>query len=213
MLQDQLTERREAASNRYDEKTRSIMSSATNQLHNDGYAEKAANVGFTVPNNDMIDFTGATVPLYDCLKGKPTILTFFRGTWCPYCNFELREYIKQMEQTSGVNLIAISPEKPDVTSETVDMESAPFTILSDENNALATKMNLVFTLPEDLQKVYTSAGLNVERSQGNNTQKLPIPATYIIDKDATIVKAWINVDYTYRAEPSEVIAEYKKLYL
>ncbi len=211
MLNNLLTERREAASSRFDENTQNIMSSATKELQTGGYADRAANIGFSIPNTTMLSFTGKTIKLHDCIKNMPTIIIFFRGTWCPYCNFQLREYIKVLEGEKSVNLIAISPEKPDVTKETVDINETPFTMLSDENNVLATQLSLVFTLPEDLQQVYSNIGINVEKSQGNADFRLPIPATYIVDANATIVKAWLNVDYTYRAEPSEVIAEYKKM--
>ncbi len=211
MLKDLLTERREGAVNRFDEKTRNIMSNATAQLQKEKLAENAANIGQIVPNSEMLDHNGNPVMLYDCLKGKTTILNFFRGTWCPYCNLELKAYIDLLVQEKDIQLIALSPEKLDVVSEKMAVEEAPFTILCDINNSLAKKLNLVFTLPEDLQETYKGFGFSLENSQGNDGTQLPMPATYIIDKDAKIVKAWVNADYTYRAEPSEVISEYKKI--
>ncbi len=209
MLHESLTERRETAVNRYDEKTRTIMSDATKELQEGDYYNSAAKEGDTVPDSDMMDHNGTIIKLYDLLKGKPTILKFFRGTWCPYCNLELKAYIDLLEKEKDIQLLAISPEKLDIVSEKLAVEQAPFTTLCDTNNSLAEKLHLVFTLPENLQDLYKGFGFSLEKSQGNDGSRLPIPATYIIDKDAKIVKAWVNVDYTYRAEPSEVINEYK----
>ncbi len=83
--------------------------------------------------------------------------------------------------------------------------------MSDTNNNFAKKLNLAFELEEELVKLYQSFKIDLEKSQGNNENVLPIPATYVIDKDKKIVSAWVDVDYKKRAEPDDVINEYNKL--
>jgi len=72
-------------------------------------------------------------------------------------------------------------------------------------------MKLVFKLPKKLKLLYRLFGISLKRSQGNENEELPISATYIIDKDKTITHAWIDADYTKRAEPTDVISAYKSI--
>ncbi len=102
-------------------------------------------------------------------------------------------------------MIAISPEKPDSSVDTANLN---FKVFSDINNELAKKLDLAFDITETIEEVYKGFGIDLEESQGNKDRVLPIPATYIVDSSRKIVYAYIDADYTKRAEPKEVIEKY-----
>ena len=97
---------------------------------------------------------------------------------------------------------------------TDDMRKAgelTFDVLSDPGNATAEAYGLVFTLPEDVRPIYEKFGIDVAKANGDDTFKLPVPATYVIDEDGTIAWAHVDLDYRTRAEPSEILEALKKL--
>jgi peroxiredoxin len=189
------------------------MEQVTKDIKNDGYESKALKVGDRIPDSNVINHLGEQVLLSELLKEQPTIISFYRGAWCPYCNLELDFYDQILQKTNNKNVImfAISPEKPDVTMKKVDIEKLRFTVLSDVDNKLAKKFKLVFKLPKKLQILYRLTGINIKKSQANENWELPIPATYVIDSEGIVKSAWIDADYTKRAEPEEVIKAYNSI--
>ena len=179
------------------------MEKTTNDLKKNGYEDKPLKIGDKIPGGEFINHFGKTVSLDELLNNKPAIINFYRGTWCPYCDLELSFYNELLEDITNkeVVMFAISPEKPDITMETRDIEKLNFNVLSDIDNKFAQK----------LKTIYENFEVDLKRSQGNEESVLPIPATYIIDGNKVITHAWIDADYTKRAEPTEVINAYKKL--
>jgi peroxiredoxin len=193
--------------------TLEYMDQVTKDLKEAGYESKPLNVGDKIPDSQLLNHRGETVSIKELLDGKPAIISFYRGTWCPYCNMELAFYEELLGENSDekISMFAISSEKPDVTMESVEIEKLHFRVLSDIDNKFARKLNLLFKVPEKLQTIYDGFGIDLKKSQGNDEAELPIAATYIIDGEGIITNAWIDANYTTRAEPSEVIEAYKKL--
>lgn len=81
-----------------------------------------------------------------------------------------------------------------------------FEVLGDPGNAVARQFGLVFKLPDDLRRTYLGFGLDLEKYNGDASWTLPMPARYVLDRDATIRAADVNPDYTVRPEPSETLA-------
>lgn len=169
--------------------------------------------GEKAPNFSLPNATGETVELYEQLKQGPVVLTFYRGNWCPYCNMELRAYQQVIGEIHGQNaeLIAISPQTPDQSMSIQEKHDLEYIVLSDENNEVANQFNLVFQLPDYLVDIYKSSGLNVDEYNGEDSWKLPVSATYIINTDGTIAYEYTKSDYRDRVEPSTVVEELKKM--
>ncbi len=210
-LQKKIDQRR--AGSNIPDAARMTMEKATEKLRASGIIDQAKKKGdeyidFTLPNVD-----GKQVKLSEKLKDGPIILTFYRGGWCPYCNLQLKAYQDHLEQfkAAGGQLIAISPESMESAETTVKKHELQYEILTDNLNKEARKYGLVFKLPEDLKEVYLKFGLDLEKNQGNDSWELPIPATYVIDKNGKIVYSFLNVDYVQRAEPKDIINALKKL--
>lgn len=161
---------------------------------------------FTLPNG-----LGESVTLESILADGPTIVTFYRGSWCPYCNIQLRSYQNHMDEIRalGASLVAISPEKPT----DADAEDAPnyeFHVLSDAGNDVADAFGIRYRLPDDLIEAF-GGRLDLAEYNGDGSWTLPLGATYVIDRDGTIAHAFLTADYRERAEPADLIGALKKL--
>jgi peroxiredoxin len=189
------------------------MEKASEELKTFNFKEKTLKIGDNFPEATLLNHKNHEASLKAALGGKPAIISFYRGTWCPYCNIELAYYNELLgeDENKGVRLFAISPERPDSTTSTTDVESLNFAVCSDIDNKLAKKLNLVFGLPEKVQKIYEKFGIDLDASQGNTQRELPVPATFILDKDGKVVYVDLDEDYTTRPDADEVLAEYKKL--
>jgi peroxiredoxin len=107
--------------------------------------------------------------------------------------------------------VAITPELPDHTLSTVEKNQLTFEVLSDVDNKVARRWGLVFELPQNLHAFYSNPRIDLPKTQGNNRFELPIPGTFVVDRQGRIVKAFLDPDYTRRLEPSEVVAAVQQL--
>lgn len=192
---------------------KAIMMKATEDLINSGIEEQLPKVGekifdFTLPNYD-----GKEVRLGELLENGPVVLNFYRGGWCPYCNLQLNYLQSRLDDFKkyGAVLVAVSPELPDMAASTVDRHSIKFYVLSDVDNKVAKKLGLVFKLPDEVVSIYKKLGHDLEKYNGNDKYEIPIPATFVIDKDFTIRYSFGKADYTQRAEPDDIIEVLKTL--
>jgi len=190
------------------EETLKVMITATEKLIASGLANHARKVGDIAPLFALENSGGTTVALSDLLQQGPLILNFYRGAWCPYCNLELKAWERCMPQLKkmGANLVSITPNLREKSAEFIAENPFTFDILCDQNNQVAKAYGLVFTLPEELHPVYLNFGVNLPEYDGNADYELPIPATYLIGSDGTIMQAFVNADYTQRMEPAEIIS-------
>jgi len=144
-------------------------------------------------------------------KNDFVIINFYRGAWCPYCNLELKALQGKFDEFKSLNaqLIAISPQTPDASLSTKEKNELQFEVLSDKENKIAKEYGLVFSLAEEIRPIYLSFGIDLLSSNEDNSYELPMPATYVIDKNKKIVFAFIDEDYTKRCEPQEIIEAIK----
>ena len=84
-------------------------------------------------------------------------------------------------------------------------------LLSDPGNYAAEKYGLVYTLPEDLKKLYLQFGIDLEKYNGDASWRLALSARYIIDQGQVIRYAEVSPDYTIRPDPSHTIEALKKI--
>lgn len=108
-------------------------------------------------------------------------------------------------QVRGASLVAVSPQSPTTTAEQVQADELDFPVLSDSGARIADSYGLVFELPQSLRPIYKNFGIDIPGSNGDDTFRLPIAATYVIDTDGTITWAYLSTDYTTRAEPDDIL--------
>ncbi|MBU0983352.1 MAG: AhpC/TSA family protein [candidate division Zixibacteria bacterium] len=109
-------------------------------------------------------------------------------------------------EAAGGTLVAISPEPPDTTLSTVEKHNLQFAVLSDDALDVARAFGLSYELPPALDSLYRSFGLDLKTRNGTASSTLPIPATYVVDRDGRVVFAHVDIDYTTRSEPSDIVA-------
>jgi len=114
-------------------------------------------------------------------------------------------------QTLGGQLVAISPEVPDVAKTTAEKNQLAYDLLSDEGNKVARAFGLLFEVPPDLQAFYQSIGIDLKAHNGGAGGELPLAATYVIDRAGIIQAAYADADYVKRMEPAEILATLKRL--
>jgi peroxiredoxin len=187
---------------------RQIMQRASQELADSGQADRALPVGAQAPRFSLLSATGQTLVLDDLLNDGPVVLAFYRGAWCPYCNIALRSLQQHHEAMTarGARLVAVSPQIPDESLTLTEKHDLAFDVLSDIGSDTAKQYGLAFDLPDDLAAVYDKLGFDLQRVNGGHPRTLPLPATYVIDRDGTIRWAFVDTDYTTRAEPADIIA-------
>ncbi len=191
---------------------RLIMEKATEELVHSEIIKSALKKNDNIPDFKLKNAFGEERSLGNLLKKGPVILVFYRGSWCPYCNIQLNDYQERIDliKKAGAQLVAISPEKADLSATYVKEKSLGFEVLSDPDNQYAKSLGLVFKLPDDLKALYLSNGIDLDKSQGNKNWELPIAATYLVGADRKILYSFLDVDYRKRAELSDVLKVLKK---
>ena len=170
-------------------------------------AENALAVGEIVPDFTLPNVTGDPVTLSDMLNKGPVVLNFYRGGWCPFCNLELQALQARLPEIKalGATLVGISPETPDNSLTAIEKHQLEFEVLSDVGNKTARKFGLLFTVYEEMRPLYLKWGLDVPAVNGDYSWELPVPATYVIDRNAVVHAAHVDKDYTKRMEPDDVL--------
>ena len=168
--------------------------------------DRALKVGDIAPDFTLPDAEGLPVSLYDTLQHNAVIISFFRGHWCPFCMAELTHYQEAINNNlvDSATVIAISPQSIHFNHDLKVQNNLEFRILSDKGNEIADKYGLVFTLQENIREIYKNMGADLELFNSDNTYKLPIPATYLIDKNKKIVFSSVSTNYMERADVCDI---------
>ena len=189
------------------------MQRSTQSLIDSRQADYALEAGDKAPEFTLRDSKGDAVSSRELLSRGPLVATFYRGVWCPYCNYDLQalEEVRQEIETHGATLIAISPQTQGNSRKSQRDNKLGFPILSDPGAAVADEFGLRFALPEDLIEVYRQFGTDLETINDDPSGVLPMPARYVIGTDGVIAYAEVNPDYTRRLDPFELLPVLDKL--
>lgn len=168
----------------------------------------ALKVGHKMHSFSLSSATGRVVYSENLLKEGPVVISFYRGGWCPYCNLELKalqNILPEIEKHGG-SLLAISPELPDNSLSTREKNELEFPVLSDTDNLVAKSFGLEIDVPDLIVKLSKDLWeLDLTKLNGTEKHILPIPATYVVGSDGLVKYAFVDADYTKRAEPSEIL--------
>jgi peroxiredoxin len=192
---------------------RDAMIRADLDLAASGISQRALKAGDRAPDFTLPDARGGPLRLKNLLATGPVVLSFYRGSWCPYCNLELRALQQALPEITrlGAKLVAVSPQTPDESLSTAEKNALAFPVLSDLGSGAAKAFGIAYDLAEELRPIYTRFGHALPDKNGDESWVLPIPATYVIDKDGTIALAFVDVDYRSRLEPAEILAALQAL--
>lgn len=204
-LKSRLEERKSNFELKADEEKKRIYKEGLESVVESGIVSTAKQIGDKAPDFSLNNAVGNPVSLSEYLKKGDVVLTWYRGGWCPYCNLTLHALQQELPKfkANGANLIALTPELPDESISTSEKHELEFEVLSDIGNQVAREYGIVFQLTDEVAEIYNrSFGLN--EYNGDESNELPLAATYIINQEGIIVYAFLDADYRNRAEPSEL---------
>jgi peroxiredoxin len=177
-------------------------------------AAPGLSVGDEAPDFELPDATGRQVRLSDLLRDGPVVLSFYRGDWCPYCNLTLRTWQGRLDDltSTGSQFVAVTPQRPSNALSLTEKHQLAFPVLSDETQDVIRAYKLHFDLPAPLKDLYGNAwGLDLTQQNADGSWSLPVPGTFVVDRDRKIRFAFASADYRVRAEPDDVLAAVRSL--
>ena len=169
--------------------------------------------GERAPEFRLPDTSGKIVRSDDLLRSGPLVLTFYRGSWCPYCNLDLQalEAAYADIRSTGGSLVTISQQTLQNSRIARETNRLTFPMLSDKGGILANAFGIRTMLRSDLQAVFKKLDIDLSTLNGETSWTLPMPARYVIGRDGVIAYAEVNPDHTRRPEPSELLPTLRKL--
>ncbi|MEM7548958.1 MAG: peroxiredoxin-like family protein [Bacteroidota bacterium] len=171
------------------------------------------NVGDKAPDFSLVNAVGKNIRLSDLLINNKVVITFYRGTWCPYCNLQLSQYQQILNEIrdAGASFIAISPQTPDESLNMTEKNDLKFEVLSDIGNMVARKFTTVFKNGDMPVQTMTELGFDFDAHYGDDSRELPVPAVFIIEKNGNVsfAKA-VSGDYRERVDAAEILNELRK---
>jgi peroxiredoxin len=180
---------------------------AVAELFASGIEDKLLKPGDTAPEFALPDANGRIVRSADLLALGPVVVCFFRGRWCPYCVTELETWrdLFRAVRAQGALLVAISPQTVRQNDFTVTQHTLPFPLLRDEGAAVAAKFGASYSVPEYMQGHYRSILVNIPFINGEPSWRLPVPATFVVDRSGVVQWSQGHADFRVRPEPAEVL--------
>lgn len=216
-LQDQL--------DRITQKTRALVQPerlafserAVAELFATGIEERILKPGTQAPSFTLPDArTGKPVHSADLVALGPIVLKFFRGRWCPYCVTELETWrdLAAEVRNRGALFVAISPQAPRQNVFMLDQHGLPFPLLTDAGCNVAEQFGIAYTLTLEQRRYFQSILVNIPfnnaglsyQTATEESWRLPLPATFVVDRHNTIAFAEAHADFRVRPEPADVLA-------
>ncbi len=164
-------------------------------------------IGSKAPDFKGKDQFQQEIRLKELIKKGKVVLLFYRGYWCPYCNKELLRFQDSLQLIldKGATLIAVTPEKPENITKTMEKTMAQFSILFDDGLKIMKSYDVDFEVQENVLTRYRNSGIDIEANNGINGKWLPVPAVYIIDKESTVTYRFFEADYKKRPNVKEIL--------
>ena len=168
-------------------------------------------IGHKIPDIMLWSTQGKPFKLRDKVAQKPTVLLFYRGGWCPFCNAQLSQIQKIDQQLNelGYQLLAISPDTPDALLKTSKDKELSYELISDFQLAATIGFGLAFNIPDDYAKLIAKHGGKPVQAAGDNKSTLPVPAVFILDKEGYIQFEYINPNFRVRVSPELLLTAAK----
>ncbi len=185
-----------------------IGEQAVAELFASGIEETILPVGALAPAFALKDASGRLVRSEDLLALGPLVIKFFRGRWCSYCVTELeawRDLYGTLREREGL-MVAIGPQTQRQSDFMAGQHGLPFPVLHDPDNKVAEQFGLVYTVPEYHRAYYLSILVNIPFVNGDKSWRLPLPATYVLNRDGRVAFAEAHADFRVRPEPEEALA-------
>ncbi len=173
----------------------------------------APKVGDRMPSFLLPGPDGALVSLDDLLQGGPVVISFNRGHWCPFCKIELRTIIAYHAEIAahGGRVVSILPDRQGFVGQLEADTDGKLLILTDIDNGYALSLGLALWLGDRIKELMRGRGLHLEDVQGNDGWFVPLPATFVVAADGTVVARRVDPDFRLRMDIDEILSALRKL--
>lgn len=207
-LREIFAERKEMIAKYVPAETQAVHARAVAELKALRVAAGALVVGAEAPAFELLNHDGNISRSADLLTRGRLVICFIRGRWCPFCvgQMEAMNLVLPLIEDAGASMVAISPQTVKQSYFMHDQHKLRFPLLSDSGNKIARQFGLTYRVPAEQESVYRRAFVSLPFTNGDDSWDLPIPATYIVDRDGRILYASANEDYTVRPEPADILA-------
>ena len=148
-------------------------------------------VGQALPNFELTKLDGESIAASE-LHGKPHILLFYRGNWCPLCVGQIQEVAAQWRdlERRGAEVVLISPQSQKHTQEIAERFDAPMQFMQDKNNQAAKQLGIA-----------APGGLPLGMELFGYQADVVLPTIIITNSQGQIAYAHIADNYRVRPEP------------
>jgi len=165
-------------------------------------------IGETLPNASFQNAEGKFVQLKALLEEKPTVLVFYRGGWCPYCNVQLSGLVEIEKDILelGYQIVAISPDDYKNLQSTIEDNSTKYRLLSDPNGEFIQEIGIAFKTSSSLKEYIIGKG-----QKGEASSVMPAPTVMIVDKKGVIKFEYINPNYKERISGEMLLSVLKTI--
>jgi peroxiredoxin len=131
---------------------------------------------------------------------KPTVVLFYRGGWCPYCNAQLSDLhlVEPKLRKSGFEVVFLSSDRPELLYSSLKAADIHYTLLSDSHLEAAKSFHVAYHVDDATVAKLREYGEDLEATTGTKEHELPVPSVFIIDTSGTIRFVYSNPDYKIR---------------
>ncbi|MBV2128269.1 peroxiredoxin-like family protein [Arsukibacterium indicum] len=174
--------------------------------------------GLPVPDVTLTAADNTTVVLPTLVKKQPSVLVFYRGGWCPYCNAQLAALrtIEPELTKLGYQIIAITPDSVSSVNKSLndtEGQQLNYTLLSDHQFVASSAFGLAYYLDDKTAAIYKGKlGSLITTETGTEKVVLPVPAVYILNTAGDVVFNYVHINYKTRLE-SELLLKAAELAL
>lgn len=147
------------------------------------------------------------VSLESLLSEGPLVISFNRGHWCPFCKIELKALADEHAEVAalGARVVSILPDRQKFVGR-LDAETRKhILILSDVDNAYSLSVGLVLWLGDRLHELMLGRGHHLTDYQGSDGWFVPLPATFVVDRDGRVAARHVDPDFRKRMEPVDIV--------
>lgn len=162
--------------------------------------------GLTIPGVSLTNADNKPTQLLDLVKQKPSVLVFYRGGWCPYCNAQLsalRDIEPQLNKL-GYQIIAITPDSTASINKSLKDtggQKLNYTLLSDADFAASSAFGLAYYLDDKTAATYKGKlGSLITTEAGTEKVVLPVPAVYVLNTQGEVLFNYVHINYKTRLE-------------
>ncbi len=161
----------------------------------------------TIPEVELRTVENEIITLKEVIEGKKTLLVFYRGGWCMYCNMQLGNLatISEELKSQHIQIVAISPDKPSNLKSTIEEAELDYMLLSDSKANAAKAFGIAFRVDAQTRELYTEYGIDLEEASGESHHLLPVPAVFLVDTDETIRFVHVDPDYRERLSNEKLL--------